>query len=136
MCQFSSHLNLSLIFSPFFPVLAARRFGVQSWKAWLLSLSVDLTSRGLMGLAFANRREGPMTALEADEYGRRAYLLLYYLLRGPFYQHFTKYVVFVAKIRPSEFIITDAPYSCSDQNLKLSAMPQKLALWLLLSLVL
>lgn len=88
--EFVSH------FFTFFPVLAARRFGVQSWKAWLLSLSVDLTSRGLMGLAFANRREGPMTALEADEYGRRAYLLLYYLLRGPFYQNFTKYVVFVA----------------------------------------
>lgn len=77
-----------------------------------------------------------MTALEADEYGRRAYLLLYYLLRGPFYQHFTKYVVFVANTSYLSSFITDALYSCSDQNLKLSAMPQKLALWLLLSLVL
>jgi peroxin-16 len=71
-------------------VIAVRKYGFQSWKAWLLSLSVDLLSRGMIGNFYAHRKEGPMTALEADEYGRRAFLLLYYLLRGPFYQHFTK----------------------------------------------
>jgi peroxin-16 len=78
--------------------LAVRKFGSQSWKAWTMSLAVDLASRGLMRSAFSNRKEGQMTPLEADEYGRRAYLLLYYLLRGPFYQHFTKYVICVLSV--------------------------------------
>ncbi|KAM3579156.1 Peroxisomal membrane protein pex16 [Umbelopsis sp. WA50703] len=82
--------EIAWIARPLLYVIAVRKYGFQSWKAWLLSLSVDLLSRGMIGNFYAHRKEGPMTALEADEYGRRAFLLLYYLLRGPFYQHFTK----------------------------------------------
>ncbi|KAJ2958055.1 hypothetical protein NQZ79_g6289 [Umbelopsis isabellina] len=82
--------EIAWIARPLLYVVAVRKYGFQSWKAWLLSLSVDLLSRGMLGNHYAHRKEGSMTALEADEYGRRAFLLLYYLLRGPFYQHFTK----------------------------------------------
>ncbi|KAI9283560.1 peroxisome membrane protein [Umbelopsis sp. AD052] len=82
--------EIAWIVRPLVYVLAVRKFGSQSWKAWIMSLVVDLTSRGLMHSAFSSRKDGQMTPLEADEYGRRAYLLLYYLLRGPFYEHFTK----------------------------------------------
>lgn len=89
-----------------------------------MSLAVDLASRGLMRSAFANRKEGPMTPLEADEYGRRAYLLLYYLLRGPFYQHFTKYVICVLSMN-GETINNNLGYSSLDLELRLSVMQQK-----------
>ncbi|KAG2178522.1 hypothetical protein INT44_001674 [Umbelopsis vinacea] len=82
--------EIAWIVRPLVYVLAVRKFGSQSWKAWTMSLVVDLTSRGLMHSAFSSRKDGQMTPLEDDEYGRRAYLLLYYLLRGPFYEHFTK----------------------------------------------
>ena len=98
-----------------------------------MSLAVDLASRGLMRSAFANRKEGPMTPLEADEYGRRAYLLLYYLLRGPFYQHFTKYVICVLSVY-GEAINTDLGCFSLDLELRPSVMRQKPVL-LLLSLL-
>ncbi|KAI8365964.1 peroxisome membrane protein [Radiomyces spectabilis] len=53
------------------------------WKPWLLSLGMDLLAR-------TARHMQPMTSLEKDESRRRDYLLLYYLLRGPFYLYFTK----------------------------------------------
>lgn len=89
-----------------------------------MSLAVDLASRGLMRSAFSNRKEGPMTPLEADEYGRRAYLLLYYLLRGPFYQHFTKYVICVLSVY-GEAINTDLGCFSLDLELRPSVMQQK-----------
>lgn len=53
------------------------------WKPWLVSLCIDLLAR-------TARSMQPTSALEQDEYKRRDYLLLYYLLRGPVYNLFTR----------------------------------------------
>lgn len=53
------------------------------WKPWLVSLCIDLLAR-------TARSMQPSSSLEQDEYKRRDYLLLYYLLRGPIYNLFTR----------------------------------------------
>ncbi|KAI8146643.1 peroxisomal membrane protein-domain-containing protein [Fennellomyces sp. T-0311] len=57
--------------------------GEPSWKPWLISLGIDLTIR----LA---REMQPMTQLEREESRRRDYLLLFYAVREPFYDLFTR----------------------------------------------
>ncbi|CDS12637.1 hypothetical protein LRAMOSA04823 [Lichtheimia ramosa] len=56
------------------------------WKPWLVSLCIDLLAR-------TARSMQPTSALEQDEYKRRDYLLLYYLLRGPVYNLFTRRIL-------------------------------------------
>ena len=58
----------------------------QSWKPWLISLGIDLAVR----LA---REMQPMSQLEREESRRRDYLLLFYAVREPFYDLFTRYVL-------------------------------------------
>ena len=53
------------------------------WKPWLVSLGIDLLAR-------TARSMQPASSLEQDEYKRRDYLWLYYLLRGPVYNLFTR----------------------------------------------
>jgi len=98
-------------------VLAIVKFGQKSWKPWLLSLAVELASRGLARLSTAattkvgardgGRREWssspadrsggryglplPWNQADQDENQRRELLLAYYLLRSPMYQAVTKY---------------------------------------------
>lgn len=101
------------ILRPLVYVLALRRWGRRSWKPWLLSLVVELASARLTSSgAVASRRAAaeasrdpavvstslaPLYAMqgvawrrdEADELTRRKLLLLYYLLRDPFFSRFT-----------------------------------------------
>ncbi|XP_018618927.2 peroxisomal biogenesis factor 16 [Scleropages formosus] len=58
--------------------------GRQSWKPWLISGILEVTSFGLMNdTKSLNRRE-------KAEMRRRAFLLLYYLLRSPFYDRYSE----------------------------------------------
>ncbi|KAL1007636.1 hypothetical protein UPYG_G00089340 [Umbra pygmaea] len=58
--------------------------GRSSWKPWLISGAMEVTSFGLMSdTKSLNRRE-------KAEVTRRAFLLLYYLLRSPFYDRFSE----------------------------------------------
>lgn len=59
-------------------------FGQASWKPWLISCGVDVTSLALMGdLSDLNEEE-------KSELSRRTLLLLFYLLRSPFYDNYSK----------------------------------------------
>lgn len=60
-------------------------FGEQSWKPWLFSLLADVTS-----LAIHTQSNPRLTALEKTEISRRFVLMLFYLLRSPFYDQHTK----------------------------------------------
>ncbi|KAG0240279.1 Peroxisomal membrane protein pex16 [Mortierella sp. GBA43] len=80
------------ILRPLIYVLAMRKYGQKSWYPWFLSLAIELTSRRCIKHGFAGRgsRCASGTPLEKDEMKRRLWLLLYYVLRSPFYDRFTK----------------------------------------------
>lgn len=65
-------------------VLSLGLWGQRSWKPWLLSGAVDVTSLSLL-----SDRKG-LTRRERLELRRRTILLLYYLLRSPFYDRFSE----------------------------------------------
>jgi peroxin-16 len=58
--------------------------GSNSWKPWLLSLTMDMTSLHLHSQTARLRKEDKV------ELTRRAYAVCYYLLRSPFYDTYTK----------------------------------------------
>ncbi|TRY64684.1 hypothetical protein DNTS_006393 [Danionella cerebrum] len=58
--------------------------GKRSWKPWIISGLLEITSFSLLSdIKVLNRRE-------RAEMRRRAFLLLYYLLRSPFYDRFSE----------------------------------------------
>uniref|UniRef100_A0A673WTX7 Peroxisomal membrane protein PEX16 n=1 Tax=Salmo trutta TaxID=8032 RepID=A0A673WTX7_SALTR len=69
---------------PLVHLLCLGMCGRGSWKPWLVSGAMEMTSFGLMSdTKSLNRRE-------RKEVRRRAFLLLYYLLRSPFYNRFSE----------------------------------------------
>lgn len=58
--------------------------GTQSWKPWLLSGLLELSSFALLSEAKLHN------GYERAEMRRRAFLLLYYLLRSPFYDKYSR----------------------------------------------
>ncbi|XP_003412310.3 peroxisomal biogenesis factor 16 isoform X2 [Loxodonta africana] len=69
---------------PLLHLLSLGLWGQRSWKPWLLSGVVDVTSLSLL-----SDRKG-LSRRERLELRRRTILLLYYLLRSPFYDHFSE----------------------------------------------
>lgn len=59
-------------------------FGQNSWKPWLLSCTADVSSLVLLGDSMK------LNAVERAEVSRRSVLLLFYLLRSPFYDQYSK----------------------------------------------
>ncbi|XP_028917279.1 peroxisomal biogenesis factor 16 isoform X1 [Ornithorhynchus anatinus] len=69
---------------PLLHLLSLGLWGRRSWKPWLLSGVLDVTSLSLL-----SHTEG-LTRRERLELRRRTILLLYYLLRSPFYDRFSQ----------------------------------------------
>ncbi|XP_023071539.1 peroxisomal biogenesis factor 16 isoform X4 [Piliocolobus tephrosceles] len=69
---------------PLLHLLSLGLWGQRSWKPWLLAGVVDVTSLSLL-----SDRKG-LTRRERRELRRRTVLLLYYLLRSPFYDRFSE----------------------------------------------
>ncbi|CAO2579818.1 Peroxisomal membrane protein PEX16 [Lemmus lemmus] len=69
---------------PLLHLLSLGFWGQRSWTPWLLSGLVDMTSLSLL----SNRKS--LTRREQLELRRRTILLLYYLLRSPFYDRFSE----------------------------------------------
>jgi len=59
-------------------------FGQNSWKPWLMSCTADVSSLVLLGDA------KDLNSVEQAEVSRRSLLLLFYLLRSPFYDQYSK----------------------------------------------
>ncbi|KAF9275627.1 Peroxisomal membrane protein pex16 [Mortierella alpina] len=81
------------ILRPLIYVLAMRKYGQKSWYPWFLSLAIEVASRTSIKHFLTSRQSGGRgsgTPLEKDEMKRRLWLLLYYVLRSPFYDQFTK----------------------------------------------
>ncbi|XP_020511704.1 peroxisomal biogenesis factor 16 [Labrus bergylta] len=69
---------------PLVHLLSLGLCGKQSWKPWLISGAVELSSFAVLSEAkFQNR-------WERAEMRRRTFLLLYYLLRSPFYDKYSE----------------------------------------------
>jgi peroxin-16 len=77
---------------PISHILLIRKFGLKSWKPWLITILMDLMSR-LMSNSNVKSTGGfdKLTILEKEERRRRLWLFGYYLLKNPFYEVFTKY---------------------------------------------
>ncbi|XP_033060518.1 peroxisomal biogenesis factor 16 isoform X5 [Trachypithecus francoisi] len=69
---------------PLLHLLSLGLWGQRSWKPWFLAGVVDVTSLSLL-----SDRKG-LTRRERRELQRRTVLLLYYLLRSPFYDRFSE----------------------------------------------
>ncbi|XP_036039300.1 peroxisomal biogenesis factor 16 isoform X4 [Onychomys torridus] len=69
---------------PLLHLLSLGFWGQRSWTPWLLSGVVDMTSLSLL----SDRKS--LTRRERLELRRRTILLLYYLLRSPFYDRFSE----------------------------------------------
>lgn len=69
---------------PLAHLLCLGLFGKQSWKPWLISGVLELSSFAVLSdIKFQNR-------WERAEMRRRAFLLFYYLLRSPFYDKYSE----------------------------------------------
>lgn len=70
----------------------------KSWQPWVLGITIEYGARQLAKKDLQERRAGglrALTALEKDELRRRGWSLGWWLMRGAFYETFTKYVTHV-----------------------------------------
>jgi peroxin-16 len=75
-------------------VLALQKYGNRSWRPWLLSIFIELSTRVLRNYFYKKNTPGGyrlLSTLEKEENKRRFRLLFFYILRGPFYEKFTRY---------------------------------------------
>ncbi|KAJ3299247.1 Peroxisomal membrane protein pex16 [Borealophlyctis nickersoniae] len=85
--------EIIFILRPLLYVLALRKYGKDSWKPWIASLVMELSSLLTffsLGGSVGVRQRADLTALEKEECKRRVYLFLFYFLRDPFYGMFTR----------------------------------------------
>jgi peroxin-16 len=75
--------ELIWIFRPLLSLLAMRRFGVRSWRAWSVAVVLDIVSRVL----HESDSTRPLTANERQEQRRRTLLMVLYLFRHPMFEH-------------------------------------------------
>lgn len=83
--QIQFYAELLYIIRPLLHLPSMFIFGERSWKPWLLSCLADVTS-----LSLHMQSNARLTALEKTEISRRFMLMLFYLLRSPFYDRLTK----------------------------------------------
>ncbi|ESO97557.1 hypothetical protein LOTGIDRAFT_208740 [Lottia gigantea] len=81
------------IVKPLVHLASLYKSGTQSWKPWLLSCGLDISSLCLMG------EPHDLNENEKGELRRRTFMLLFYLLRSPFYDRFAQAkIIFLLKI--------------------------------------
>ncbi|KAG5457826.1 MAG: peroxisome membrane protein [Olpidium bornovanus] len=89
-CSTRALAELLYILRPLLYALAVCRYGTASWRPWLLSLVFESWSRTLHAWGLGTKGKERMTTLEKDEMKRRKWAYLWYLLRNPFYEKFTR----------------------------------------------
>jgi len=68
---------------PLIHLLSMGGFGEFSWKPWLIAFGIDVTSLHFL-------QDGSLNRAEKLEISRRALSMITYLLRSPFYNHYSK----------------------------------------------
>ncbi|KAK9696803.1 hypothetical protein K7432_012270 [Basidiobolus ranarum] len=83
--------EMLFIIRPLFYVFLVRKYGNQSWKPWVLSLLLEYASQNSTQHHWdTHGGKRATSSLEQEEHKRRQWLMLFYLLRNPFYEKFTK----------------------------------------------
>ncbi|XP_075423644.1 peroxisomal biogenesis factor 16 isoform X2 [Ascaphus truei] len=77
------------ILRPITHLVSLAAWGQRSWKPWMLAAALDVSSLGLLS------DTQNLTRRERAEVRRRTLLLLYYLLRSPFYNQYTETRLFL-----------------------------------------
>ncbi|CAL9165094.1 unnamed protein product [Musa hybrid cultivar] len=84
------------VLRPLIYVLFIRKYGIQSWKPWLISLAMDLA--GMSFLSYSTTRcprsddkYYQLTTSEKYELKRRKLLWALYIMRDPFFTKYTKH---------------------------------------------
>ncbi|KAK6179151.1 hypothetical protein SNE40_011572 [Patella caerulea] len=81
------------IIKPLIHLATLYKCGQASWKPWLLSCGFDISSLCMMGEPF------DLNSNEKGELRRRTFMLLFYLLRSPFFDRFSQAkIIFMLKI--------------------------------------
>ncbi|XP_046562270.1 LOW QUALITY PROTEIN: peroxisomal membrane protein PEX16-like [Haliotis rubra] len=81
------------IVKPIVHLMSMYGFGLSSWKPWLISCGMDISSLTMMG------DPADLNQNEKGELRRRTFMLLYYLLRSPFYDRYSQAkIIFLMKI--------------------------------------
>jgi len=71
------------ILKPVAYLILLKKYGVKSWKPWIISLSMELICYASTAQALF---DNTLTSLEQQEYKRRALLLRNYFIRKPFFE--------------------------------------------------
>ncbi|WOL05562.1 peroxisome biogenesis protein 16 [Canna indica] len=84
------------VLRPLVYVLLIKRYGIQSWKPWLISLSMDLAGMSLLSKSTSlcprsDDKYYQLSTSEKDELKRRKLLLALYIMRDPFFAKYTKH---------------------------------------------
>lgn len=87
------------ILRPVIYALAMQRWSKnkRSWSPWLIGFGLEYGSRQLAKKDLAERAAGGLrglTGLERDELKKRGWAMGWWLMRGAFYENFTRYVPF------------------------------------------
>ncbi|CAI2170483.1 3015_t:CDS:2 [Funneliformis geosporum] len=85
--------ELLFIFRPLIYVFALQKYGNRSWKPWVLSIFIEILAKVFFDHFYKKKVPGGyrwLSTLEKEEHKRRIRLFLFYILRGPFYEKFTR----------------------------------------------
>ncbi|XP_009420800.2 peroxisome biogenesis protein 16 [Musa acuminata AAA Group] len=84
------------VLRPLVYVLFIRRYGIRSWKPWLISLAMDLAGMNLLSHSTTWHRRSndkfyQLSTYEKDELRRRKLVWALYIMRDPFFSQYTKH---------------------------------------------
>jgi len=79
--------EMAYLIRPLLYILLLKRHGQDSWKPWLASLLLEVSTLVTSQVALERKQ----TVLEATEYKRRSFMLLWYLLKSPLYARWTSH---------------------------------------------
>ncbi|KAI4367940.1 hypothetical protein MLD38_016561 [Melastoma candidum] len=87
--------ELIFLARPVLYVLLVRKYGIRSWKPWIVSLGLDLVGAGILSPAslctWGSREQNLSSSkLECDELKRRKLLWALYVMRDPFFTTYTR----------------------------------------------
>ena len=85
--------ELLFIFRPLVYAVLLSRSDKSNWRPWLIGLALDYASRELYMTSFQRSHVGglrALTKLEKSEHQKRGYYLLWWFLRGAFYENYTR----------------------------------------------
>lgn len=83
--RFIRTAELMYILKPLVHLACVRRYGIKSWKSYLVPMAIDVAS---LRIYYKNRED--LSKEQKQELSRRCVSMLFYLMRSPFYDKYSK----------------------------------------------